>query len=202
MTILPQLRVVTTRASPVILDALILRGGDISRTKTQLEAYSSYAVVAALLFNTALRMWTSQPNFKELNVYKRRWITKYLEVVYLICSTLSVMGGLHATVVFALVGVYSKVALGKSLDLEAATFLASTHMYRQQAFRSFVVSLVSSIIQFEIALCTRINIVMGEQTVEAVLRAVQAVAVLVGVAMCVSWLKIMGAAQSIYRLPK
>lgn len=168
-----------------------------ARTRIQLEGYSGYAVVAALSMNVALKLWSSTPNFKELHTYGRNRLPDVLDVVYLICSLVSMLGGLFATMVFALVGVYAKVALGKSLDTEAKAFLLATHPLRQTAYHVFVASLMCSVAQFEMTVCARINEVVGEHTGEAGVRAAQCVALLLGGLTCYSWWTIMQVAKDV-----
>ena len=185
---------------------LVLRGGsaasavvDVARTKTQLEAYSGFAVVAALTFNTALRLWSSPPNFKNLKLFERDWLPTYLELAYLIISMISFLGGMYATVIFALIGVYAKVGLAKSLDVETAAFVLATHAYRQQAYRAFTASLISSVILFEFNLCSRLNSILGEHVSEGFLRVAQAMALVLGATVCWKWWAIMQLAkQKIY----
>lgn len=168
---------------------------DVARTKVQLEAYSSYAVVAALTFNTAIRLWASPPNFKSLQLFDREWLPKYLELAYLLLSMVSFLGGMYATVIFALIGVYAKVGLSKSLDAETSAFLLATHAHRQYAYRAFIASLISSVVLFEFNLCSRLNAILGEHVTEQVLRLTQATVLVIGGIVCYNWWAIMELAK-------
>ena len=72
-----------------------------------------------------------------------------------LCSSLALQ--LYSTVIFALVGVYAKSAMGLALDAQCVDFLRMTHAYRQQAYQAFVAALVSFVICFETAFIASIK---------------------------------------------
>ena len=167
--LLPQLleRTPTGAISP-LGTALSLRGGEASaavdhvldavttgRMKTRLESYGSLAVIAALLMNAALRMWSSAPADHDFS--GKPWVRRLLRNVFLVASAISIIGGLYSTVIFALVGVYAKSAMGLGLDQQCAIFLKVTHIYRREAYNSFVAALVSFVLSFELAIVAKLK---------------------------------------------
>ena len=127
------------------LSALAIRGGnaalrsfDLERTKIRLESINSYGVVTALLLQAALRLYSSTP--KELGDNKLQNLAK---IVFNLSVGLSIICGAYTTVVFSLLGLYSKSALGLNMDASFLEFFAATATVRKRAFDSFLVALVS-----------------------------------------------------------
>lgn len=164
---------------------------DVGRTNIRLDGYSRYSVVAALLMNSAMRLLTST----NIDLEARGvavWKDRVVQALFVTSMALSIFSGVYTTVVFTLVGMYAKVALGYQLDAECGAFLAVTRPYREKAFQSFILSLVSFSVAFPLSLFLK----MKGKTRWIVLVATLGVAFW----MCTSWFAIMGIAnEAIYK---
>jgi len=126
----------------------VLRGGaqqalDLTRAKIRIEGLTSYGVIAALLMNAGLRLYSSTP--KNLEFGKRN--ENVAKLIFCASMVVSICSGLYTTVIFSLLGLYSKTALGLGHDEPYLQFMASTATERQWAFDTFLISLVT----FEVA---------------------------------------------------
>ena len=154
---IPSLAPMTMASMPSLGPLLMLRGGTaLDRTKLRLESHQSYAVIAALLMNAALRLWGERMTFDHVRSMPR-WLTRTMRYGFMAATVVSVMGGMYATVVFALVGVYAKSALGLGMDDECDAFLRSTHIYRQQAYQAFVIALHGLMVSFLLSTLIKLN---------------------------------------------
>ena len=134
-----------SQAAPTI-SSLAVRGGeaalqgfDLGRTQIRLQSISSYGVITALLLNAALRLYSSTPKRLE----KGQKMENYAKIVFVISVGLSIICGTYTTVVFSLLSLYSKSALGLGKDAAFLEFFAATARIRQRAFNSFLISLLS-----------------------------------------------------------
>ena len=136
--------------------ALILRGGaaevpfDLTRARIRLEGLHSYGVVTTLMLNASLRLFSSVP--KPRGIVKGDKVNNVARILFtsgIICSILS---GLFTTVVFSLLGMYAKTAIGMSKDVGAYAFFDATQTIRENAYHAFIVSLVSFNSSFILAL--------------------------------------------------
>jgi hypothetical protein len=135
-----------SQAAPAAVSALAVRGGeaalqgfDLGRTQIRLQSISSYGVIAALLLNAALRLYSSTPKKLE----KGQTIENYAKIVFALSVGLSTICGTYTTVVFSLLGLYSKSALGLGKDAAFLAFFDATTHIRQRAFNSFIIALLS-----------------------------------------------------------
>ena len=129
----------TTSAAPVEL----IRGGaevlDLTRTRIGLEALHTFAVMTTLLMNASLRLFTSTP--KKLDE-KRPSYENLAKIFFGICVAMSVVFGGYCVIVFSLMGLYSKGALGLGQDEALVEFLAQTEGIRAGGFNAFLASLL------------------------------------------------------------
>lgn len=179
---------------------LALRGGeaDIGRLKVRLESHGQYAVVAALLMNAALRLFSDNPTFHHCTLVPR-WVQESLRYLFIACTMVSVIGGLHAAVVFALIGMYAKSALGLGLDAECDTFLRATHVFRKSGYESFVGALLGFTTAFILALLNKLKM---EDDVAALRVAVVAVGVGASIWSVSHYLRILGLASRLIFAPR
>ena len=143
--------------SNILPTTLSLSGGsaaalDLTRVKTRLEGLSSYGVVTALIMNAGLRLYSSTP--KQLEEGKQKQLENAAKIMFCFSVVTSIVAGAYTSVVFSLLGLYAKTALGLGMDEPYLQFMEKTACYRQYAFDSFVVSLVT----FEVALTTSLFI--------------------------------------------
>lgn len=123
---------------------------NLDRVKIRLEGLTAYGVVTALLMNAALGLFASTP--KELEEGKR--VENVAKVIFCFSTALSVVAAAHTTVVFSLLGLYAKTALGMGLDAKFVDFHHATFGIRKMAFDAFILSLVT----FETSFVTSIFI--------------------------------------------
>lgn len=126
-----------------------LRGGqatlfDMARVKTRLEGLSAYSVISTLMLNVSLRLFTSTSTKLEYG----RTLENVIKVVFCGSVVLAIMTGMYTTVVFTLLGLYSKAAIGMGYDQQYLDFFAATARIRSLAFDAFLVSLVSFEVSF------------------------------------------------------
>jgi hypothetical protein len=112
---------------------------DIGRVKMRLEGFQAYGTICALLMNASLRLWSSvaQPANDASKITQRAFD------VFLLCVIVSVLFGSYTTIVFTMISLYSKQALGRGLDSSFLAFYEATHAFRDSGFRAFLYSLVS-----------------------------------------------------------
>ena len=134
--------------------ALALRGGqgeplfDLTRVRIRLEGLHSYEVVTALFMNAALRLFSSTPKTLKAGE-KSENIAKILFTIAIGCS---VIAGAYTTVVFTLLGLYSKSAIGLGKDLAFVAFFDATASIRRSAFVGFILTLISFELSFVLSL--------------------------------------------------
>ena len=78
-------------------------------------------------------------------------VEKVIQSLFVACIVVSVLAGIHTTVVFTLVSIYAKTALGRNLDSGYVDFLVLTSPLRAQGFKSFITALGSFSISFPLA---------------------------------------------------
>jgi hypothetical protein len=144
----------TTSADVLLsnLPSVLLRGGEtvaaqafsLDRAKIRLEGLHAYGVIAAMFLNSALRMFSSTPKrFEE----GKRW-ENVASVIFVISTCLSVFCGAYTTVVYSMLGMYYKTALGLAQDDLYLEFFASSTIYRKRAFDAFLFALFSFELSF------------------------------------------------------
>ena len=147
--------------------------------------------MSALLLNSALRLLTST----DVDLEARGvavWKDRVVQALFVTSMALSIFTGFYTTVVFTLVSMYAKIALGYELDAQCATFLTATRPYRERAFQSFILSLLSFSCAFPLSLFLR----MKGKTRWVVL----VVGLAISAWMCAQWFALMGVANvAIYK---
>jgi hypothetical protein len=148
---------------------------DISRVRMRLEGLQAYGTLCALLANGCLRLYSSvsdPPGRKKIrpsedgqdnhdgdsDVTPSKKLRKRLALDgFFLCVVLSVLSGSYTTVVFTLLPLYSKMALGRGYDRQFLEFWASTANIRQTGFTAFIFSLVSFEAAFVLSLYIRLR---------------------------------------------
>jgi len=132
-----------TAAAPGML---LFRGGastslvNFSRESLFLQGMATYATITALIMNAALRIWTSTSFSKEQN--------KIVSNVFNSATALCLMSGIFTAILFQLLTIYSKSALGMGNDAGYMAFKASTRAFRIWGFRCFLTEMVSFVLVF------------------------------------------------------
>jgi hypothetical protein len=132
---------------------------DLSREGYYLQSMSTYAVVTALVMNSALRLFTSTkfPSNKTTSTGDSSMISmmnsvKIASSLFKLLETLCIVSGVFTAIMFQLLGIYSKSALGMMNDKGYLAFKAATAVYRKWGFRCFLISLGSFVGVFLLSL--------------------------------------------------
>ncbi len=125
---------------------------DFDLAKTRLEGLS-YGTVTALVIAAALAV-VGNTDFEELSPIpdKRSSPTRernmirfdnILKIGFSICMVISIACGIYTTVVFTLMDIYGKTALGLGLNDSFVDFFNACAQYRQYGFYSFLSCLLT-----------------------------------------------------------
>jgi hypothetical protein len=129
---------------------------DIGRVKMRLEGFQAYGTICALLMNACLQLFSPVRHPKEEDTpFNKRAFD-----VFTLCVIASVLYGSYTTIVFTMISLYSKQALGRGLDPSFLEFYEATQVFRDSGFRSFLYSLVSFQGAFVLSLFLKLK---GEQ---------------------------------------
>lgn len=143
-------------ASSTVLPVLQrLRGGsgesgggvaplDFSRESMLIQGLGTYGTITALILNAALRMWTSTKFPKDQS--------KFVSDVFYVSTTLCVMSGAFTAILFQLLIVYSKTALGNGNDEGYLFFKSATAACRRLGFRCFLTEVITFVGSFLMSL--------------------------------------------------
>lgn len=143
---------------------------DMERMKIRLDGLSQYAVISALLLNVCLNIYFNTMKYLENDVTgsaarnnirqrKSTYLSYYLsqfhdrgmrtaKVMFILSSIFSIASSAYTVVVFTLLGLYSKAALGMGCDTNFLSFFNTTQKWRVSAFDAFVISLINFEISF------------------------------------------------------
>lgn len=176
------------------LKAVAIRGGaaavaaalDMGRAKTRLEGLQSYTVVTALVMNSALRIFSATP--MEITAQDSK-IDIWAKSLFVVFCGLSIVAGSYTTVVYTLLGLYSKTALGLGKDEAFTEFFARTMHLRSNGFACFLTALVCFNISFALTLFLKFK---GKQRWYA-----SGVAAVLMIMSFHSWWSIMGIAKEV-----
>ena len=134
---------------------------DIGRVRMRLEGLQAYATLGALLANACLRLYSSvkEPNEDDEKtkgeVGWRGWMNRLAMDIFLLCVVVSVLSGSYVTVIFSMLSLYSKTALGRGFDEQFLQFFAATASLRERGFASFLYCLASFEMAFILSLALR-----------------------------------------------
>lgn len=157
--IVPNTRTVATMMTssvvmPLTTTLLGLSGGgaatpkhdlDVGRFKLRLDGLHTYAVITTLLMNASLRLFSSTPKrFQEGERFRNG-----IKILFSVMVTISILMGSYTTIVFSLLELYSKRALGRHMDVAVAEFFQRTQPVRELAYDTWIGSLVS----FQVSFC-------------------------------------------------
>lgn len=123
----------------------VIDPSSMDRIKLRLEGLGSYSVIAALMMNVCMRLFSSTSknvdpsSDRDVNVAK---------VIFCTSVVTSIVTGTYTSVVFAMLGLYYKTALGMGIDQNFLDYFAQTTWLRKQAFDSFVISLLTFEVSF------------------------------------------------------
>ena len=127
----------------------------LERKSVRMDGLEVYAVVGALTAATSLSTFDNfSGNWEE--IYGNG---SYLEIglsyTYLVFAALGTMSGLHTVLVFSLVTMYGRTALGIGKVSKCNKFLSGCHSQRFRAFKTFLMSAYSFAIQTSIMIINK-----------------------------------------------
>mmetsp|Transcript_22804 Transcript_22804/g.31858 ORF Transcript_22804/g.31858 Transcript_22804/m.31858 type:complete len:156 (-) Transcript_22804:48-515(-) len=96
--------------------------------------------------NAGLRLYSSTP------FTGKTMVEKVAGAIFMVLVGISVLCGAYTTIVFALVDVYSKIALSYGLTENYENFILATSKVRQMGYKNFLVCLESFAVSFGISL--------------------------------------------------
>jgi hypothetical protein len=127
------------RGGAEVIAAAAVSGFSLDRAMIRLEGMSSYAVVSAVLLIATLALHGDLN--PDLSKDKNQRVLNVAKIVFTMSTIVSVVSAAYTTVVFSLLGLYAKTALGMGLDGHFMEFFEATAPYRKTAFWTFLLSL-------------------------------------------------------------
>ena len=139
---------------------MTLRGGaletvvwDVSRETMKLQAMTTYPTITALVMNASLRLYTSQKFEWGVDADGNRPKgVKRLESVFTASTILCIVSGMFTAVLFSVLGIYSREALGLGNESGYVAFAAATAIHRKWGFRAFLTTCLSFVASFVISI--------------------------------------------------
>jgi len=130
------------------VDEETIDGQELDRATVRLDGIEVYAIVSALTCATSISCFDNfDPTPIDVILKEYAVFTFLADLCYYASGALGMMTGLHATLIFSLVTMYGRTALGIDRDDAFNDFFGSTGGARFNGFKSFKISLYSFIIQ-------------------------------------------------------
>jgi len=115
---------------------------ELDRATVRLDGIEVYAIVSALTCATSISCFDNfEPTPMDAILNERAIFTLLSELFYYASGALGMMSGLHATLIFSLVTMYGRTALGINRDDAFNEFFGNTGAARFNGFMSFKLSL-------------------------------------------------------------
>ncbi|CAJ1948443.1 unnamed protein product [Cylindrotheca closterium] len=158
---------------------------DLTRVQMRLEGLQVYATLAALLTNACLQLYvnvkepeeetddddddgdgtmvngtmttTEEKEQRKLARKRRQRRRNWSVDAFYLCTVVSILSGSYTTVVFGLLSILSKTALGRGLDASFIEFWAESAGIRNSGLESFLMALVSFEVAFLLSLMTKFS---------------------------------------------
>ena len=142
-------RVTTALRGGALLEAVL----DVGRENLKLQAMTTYPTITALVMNASLRLYTSQKFEMGMDEHGNRPDgIKRLESVFKASTILCIVSGMFTAVLFSILGIYSREALGMGNNSGYVAFTAATAIYRKWGFRAFLTTCLSFVASFVISI--------------------------------------------------
>jgi hypothetical protein len=117
-------------------------GSDMDRATVRLDGLEVYAVVSALSSATLIQFFDSFSGTSLRVLWEeQRFIELVADLVFIIASSTGIVAGLHATLVFSLMTMYGRTALGMGRHEELDIFFAKSGLQRYRGFLTFLYSM-------------------------------------------------------------
>ncbi|CAB9496452.1 expressed unknown protein [Seminavis robusta] len=130
---------------------------DLGRVRMRLDGLQVFATLAALLTNGCLRLYSSVTPPSQEDEKRLSWRDRRALDLFYVCTAISILSGSYTTIVFGLLSLYSKTALGRGLDDPFLEFWAASTNIRESAMESFLWNLVSFELAFILSLFVRFS---------------------------------------------
>jgi hypothetical protein len=126
------------------------------RTTIRLDGLEVYAVVAALTSATSIACFDTF-DCQDWVALVNEWRVVELigDFMFLVSSGTGIVAGLHATLVFSLMTMYGRTAVGMDRDDAFVIFFSKTGMQRYRGFQSFLYSLYAFLVQVVIMITSK-----------------------------------------------
>ena len=129
-----------------------------NRKEVRLNGLEVYAVVSAVTAGTLVAVFDS---YNPEDVSKLWSDGNYLDiaisVIFLVNGTVGIVSGLHCIVVFSLITMYGRTALGMNREDALESFFAETGLQRYLGHQSFVYSLYALMMELIIVITTKFS---------------------------------------------
>lgn len=126
-------------SAAALADNAAFTSDQLDRVKVRLEGLGTYAMISALLIGGMLGLFFNTPK----TVVEGQILDNAVIALFYASSTLSLLSSLYVTLVFSLVGLYSKTALGLGKDAQYLKFIDATRRQRNYAYDAFLLSIAS-----------------------------------------------------------
>jgi hypothetical protein len=131
-------------------------GSDMDRATVRLDGLEVYAVVSALSSATLIQFFDSFISTSLRVLWEeQRFIELVGDLVFIIASSTGIVAGLHATLVFSLMTMYGRTALGMGRHEALDIFFAKSGLQRYRGFQTFLYSLYAFLVQVLIKVTTK-----------------------------------------------
>ena len=121
------------------------------RNTVRLDGIEVYAVVSALTVASSIACLDSY----EVTSKSDTIMGKLFDVCFVISNSLGILSALHSTLVFSLVTMYGRTAVGLGRDLAFSSFFQATGVQRYRGFQTFLWSLYAFMVQVVIVIVKR-----------------------------------------------
>jgi hypothetical protein len=128
----------------------------LARTTVRLDGLEVYAVVSALTCATLYQCFESfNGDDWGMLFNERRFIELFADAIFLLSSATGILAGLHSTLVFSLMTMYGRTAIGMGQDEAFITFFKKTGSQRFRGFQTFLWSLYAFLVQVVIMITSK-----------------------------------------------
>jgi hypothetical protein len=129
---------------------------NVERCTVRLDGLEVYAVVSALTCATLYQCFESFESVDWILLYKEwRFVELVVDAIFLASSATGIICGLHSTLVFSLMTMYGRTAIGMGRDDAFLTFFQNTGKQRFRGFQTFLWSLYSFLVQVVITIASK-----------------------------------------------
>ncbi len=133
--------------------AMETNGQNFERCTVRLDGIEVYAVVSALTVASSIACLDT---YGDLASGSNVGILIFMfDTTFTLSNIVGILTGLHATLVFSMVTMYGRTAIGLGRDLAFRDFFRQTGQQRYKAFKTFLISLYSFIIQCILTIAKR-----------------------------------------------